>query len=272
VAVISRAFGIYIGGALSLFESLPPILTLAGIGFVVGIGMLWVFSRVSDQAKIVRTKKVLYAHLYELRLFGDEPRLIWRAQKGLLLGNLRYLGLMLRPAVILSIPMIFLLVQLEAFYGRELLPLGKPAIVTVQMSGPLDKHTAPPNLEAPAGIDVETLPVRILEQGQISWRIRPRQAISGDLRLVFPNGVYDKTVASGLGTRYLSERRVSSVFDLLLYPSEKCLPGGLVNWIEVRYPAAEVQFLGFRFHWLVWFLLFSMATALALKGRFGVSL
>ena len=42
------------------------------------------------------------------------------------------------------------------------------------------------------------------------------------------------------------------------------------EWIEIRYPAADLRLFGFRVNWLVWFLAVSMAAALLLKKRFGV--
>ena len=42
------------------------------------------------------------------------------------------------------------------------------------------------------------------------------------------------------------------------------------EWIEIRYPAADLRIFGFHVNWLAWFLIVSMAAALLLKKRFGV--
>src|SRR5687768_14707878 len=94
------------------------ILTLAPISLLTGLGMLWVFQRFSNQAGIRRAKNRLGAHLMELRLFVDEPALVWRAQRDLIAANVRYIGLMLQPALILTIPLGLLLVAMEPYYGR----------------------------------------------------------------------------------------------------------------------------------------------------------
>src|SRR2546429_5845937 len=44
---------------------------------------------------------------------------LFRSQAGLLRDNLRYLGLMLVPAVVLALPMLVLFAQLDALYGRS---------------------------------------------------------------------------------------------------------------------------------------------------------
>jgi hypothetical protein len=55
------------------------MLSLIPIGF--WRRMLWVFRRISRQEAIRKTKSRLWACLFELRLFTDEPALVWRAQR-----------------------------------------------------------------------------------------------------------------------------------------------------------------------------------------------
>ena len=52
-------------------------------------------SRTRQRSAVVRRR--IKASLYEMRLFVDEPLVLLRAQKQLIISNLRYLGLMLRP-------------------------------------------------------------------------------------------------------------------------------------------------------------------------------
>ena len=64
-----------------------------------GVAMLWVFGKTSDQARMKQVKRKVYASLFELRVFADEPSVTWRAQKSLFAANMRYMGLALKPAV-----------------------------------------------------------------------------------------------------------------------------------------------------------------------------
>ena len=80
-----------------------PIIALAAVGAAVGVGMLGVFRWTSNPEAIRRAKARIMAHLYEMRLFPDEPLFIWKAQAGLLATNVRYLGLMLLPATTTTI-------------------------------------------------------------------------------------------------------------------------------------------------------------------------
>src|SRR5581483_1451257 len=97
--------------------SVVHTLSLTAISMAYGLLMLWAFARFSNQEKIRLAKRKVRACLYAFRLYGDEPVLILRAQKELLIWNARYLGLMLGPSLVLLIPTVILLLQLDAIYG-----------------------------------------------------------------------------------------------------------------------------------------------------------
>ena len=257
-----------IGGILWPFSGHNPMLSLVPLSVLLGMGMLWVFRRTSNQEAIRKVKVRIHAHLYEMRLFVDEPLLVWQAQWGLMSANVRYIGMMLVPALVMTAPMVLILAQLECFYGYTPLDPGQTATVTVQMKSTGVGLT--PALRAPEGIVVETPPVHVDGGRQISWRVRALRPMAGDLQFVFPDETVEKSVHAGRGPQYLSERRVSSAFDLLWYPGESRLEAGPVDWIELRYPPATVLALGLDLHWLIWLLVLSMVSALVLKRRFRV--
>lgn len=230
---------------------------LALISVLAGAGMLWVFARVSDQEAIRRAKRRLSAALLEMRLYGDEPALLWGAQKALLKANARYLALMARPLAVLGLPMVLLLWQLDAFYGLAPLAVGRPAVVTAQLREALDSKTPAPRLEVPQGIVVETPAVRVAGRRQASWRVRPSQAVAGRLRVVSAGGQTAEAPITAAGGRKV--RRTD-------------LNQGAVEWIEISYPESRLGWGGFQWHWLVWFFLFSLASALVVKSRMGVAL
>jgi hypothetical protein len=250
----------------SPFNGLHPMITLIPVSILVGIGMLWVFARTSNPAAIKKVKARLQAHLYEMRLFTDEPVLIWKAQGGLLLANAKYIGLMLVPALVATIPMVLIFAQLECFYGNSPIPVGREAIVTAHLNTPENA-----SLKAPEGISVETPAVRATGGHEISWRVRALAPAKGDLELEFPSGKISKSIRAGSGPQYVSDRRVSSWLDLILHPGESRLSSGPVDWIEINYPSATVRALGIDMHWLIWLLIISMITALVFKNRFRVT-
>jgi len=255
-----------------------PGLGLAVISAAAGVGMLGVFQKTSNQAKIRAVKRLVQAHLLELRIYQDEPAVMWRAQKSLLASNLRYMGLMLQPALIMGLPFAILLVHLDAFYGRAPLAVGAETIVSMGLGGASEPggHPAAPLLEAPPGVAVETPAVRVVDERQVSWRIRPQAPVSGLLRIRVEGATVEKSIEAGTpgqsGPRFVPGRKVRSLWDAVWHPDEARIPTPKVDWVEIRYPDARVQWLGIRLHWLVWFIGISMLAALLLKKRFHVVL
>ena len=169
-----------------LMLSAAHCLSLTAIAIAYGLAALWVFARFSDQKRIEIAKRKLRAHLYAFRLFVDEPALIFRAQKQLLIWNGRYLALVLVPAIIIGIPTLVLLMQLEAVYGRRPLAAGESAIVTAHFDNATDLRLISPMLEG-RGVEVETPPVRIPLEHQVSWRVRAASDASGSVLLGVQN-------------------------------------------------------------------------------------
>ena len=238
---------------------MPAFASLVPVSILAGIGILLVFRHASDQAAVRRAKSIAQAHLLEFRLFMDEPRLILRAQRDLIVANARFLKLMLRPVVVLALPMGLLLAVMEAFYGHAPLRVGQPTIVTAQVR---DAATLLA-LKASPDVAIETPPVRVPADRQVSWRIKPLRATTTELEIVHDGRAFRKSVSAGAGVRFLSERRGSPA-SLFLRPTEPPLSGSEIEWIEVRYPDAVVLHL----HWLIWFFGISGITALALRRRF----
>jgi hypothetical protein len=238
---------------------IAALASLVPISILAGMGMLLVFRHASDPVAVRRAKGIAQAHLLEFRLFMDEPLLILRAQRDLLVANLRFMKLMLRPFLWMLLPMGLLLAGLEAFYGHAPLAVGESAILTAQVKdagGPFE-------LKVPADVAVDSPPVHVLAESQVSWRIRPLQAATTELEIAHDGKLSAKRVSAGPGLHVLSERR-GSLLNLLLYPTEAPLSGNGIEWIEIRYPDATILHL----HWLIWFFAISAITALALRRRF----
>jgi len=257
-------------GFFAAFSWAPPIVGLAVLSVLVGIGMLWVYRKTSDQEKIRSVKRRLHALLLELRVYADEPGVTLRTQGSLLAANLRYMGLALRPALWMALPVAILLVHLEGFYGRAPLTPGREAIVTAAL--PAGTAGSVPELLPPPGVELSAPPVRILDQGEVSWRIKPLGTVSGQLRFRTGSGTIEKTIEAGGRPRLIAGKRVRTVFSAFWHPDEPRLESDDVEWVEIRYPDADVGLGKLRMNWLLWFVIISMLAALALRKRFHVSI
>ena len=181
----------------------PRLAALTVVAAGAGAAMLWVFGRASNQVRMKQTKRRMQAGLLELRVFVDEPGVSLRAQKTLLAANLRYLGLALRPALWMAVPLGLLLIHLEAFYERAPLPLCEPALVTMRMTANWDPSAPPPELIAPSGVAVLGRPVRAAAAREVTWRIMPFAPVSERLHFGFQRS---GTVEADRGRRSLPVR------------------------------------------------------------------
>jgi hypothetical protein len=250
-------------------------LSLTGLGILTGVAILPVFGRFSNKEALALAKRKIRAALYEFRLFGDDPRLVFRAQGQLLLWNARYIGLILRPAAVVILPIIALTMFMDTVYGHRPLRVGENTLVTARVADNVDLTKISPELHG-NNLTVETPSVRIPDQHQVVWGVRATTPGSGNLSLTLPGSpaggnAAQKNVDVGSGLHMLSNRRVSSIWDWVIDPGEQLLPrNSAFRWIQIQYPDAEVNFFGFGISWIVWFILVSWITVFALRKHFGV--
>jgi hypothetical protein len=230
-------------------------------GALCGIAALLVMRRFSDQQAIRTAKSRMLAHLYELRLFGDDPRLVLRAQRNLLMWNLRYLRLALLPAAIIAVPAIVIALQLDALYGKRALAQGEATVVTAELKPGTTLSSIDPVLTVSPAFRVESPPVRIEDLRQVCWRVRAIDNADGILTLTLPAEVVESPIRAGSGLRYVSAACGSSVLGLI---TDGCrIHSNLVESISIEYADGS--------NWLLWFALVWLAAMFALRSRLGVT-
>lgn len=259
------------------FAAQSPMVTLVPISALFAVLALLVFKKFSNQTKMDAVKRKIHAGFFEIRLFNDDLRAILRAQGAILRHNLHYLGLTLVPIVIL-LPFVSLMVaQLQFHYGYEGLKPGQTTLVKAVLHGDAagglgDKPAA--TLDAPAGLEVETPAVWIPSQRELAWRIRADQPGSYELELNLDGRRFSKSVTvSDQIVRRSPYRPDGSAWWQFVYPAEAPLPAdGPLKAIEVGYPEASVNLLGWHTHWTIAFLILAIAIALILRKPLGVTI
>jgi hypothetical protein len=253
------------------FSGLPSVVALLVISVLCGLLILWVFGRLSNQAQIRQTKERIRGHLLGVRLYQHDIGTVFRLQGRILRGILRYVWLSLPPLLILLVPLGFALIHVNRCFSYRPLAVGQSAVVTVRLDPELDPRT-PFSVSGADGITVETPALRRLKDREVSWRVRAERP--GTLSLEIQSGdlTYSKEVVAGTGWAPVSPIRTSQWTDLLLYPGEPPLAeSGPIRAIEVTYPSGPISFLGWwETHWLVYFLIASLASVLLLKRLFGI--
>ncbi len=261
---------------LTPFESFQPVLPLAIVSLVMGIFMLLIFRYTSNQKEIRKTKDLIKGHLIEIRLFKDNLRVLLSAQKKILLYNLKYMALAVKPMLFMILPVGIALIQMNDWFGHRPLRPGESAVVAVSVSHEKAADLSDVAIEVDKGLTVETPALRMPDANEVDWRIRAD--VPGEHRVIVRASGYTfqkQVVVSESPLVRVSSVRVAAatLWDSFFNPGEEPLPANpLVNRIEVGYPHRSIEILGWKFNWLLVFFVLSMAFGLAFKRFFKVEI
>jgi hypothetical protein len=222
------------------------------------------------------------AHLLELRLFKDNLSLSLKAQGNLLRYNFRYLSYTVKPFLVMIIPLVLILIQLNLWFGYDALSPGQESILKVKLKenhNPLDVDI---NIQSTPSLELETLPLRIEEEKEIDWRFSAKETGVHDLTLLVDGQrVTKKIFANKKPLSKISSYKVGQNFiDELFNPGEYPIKGTqVIKSIEVVYSSKKMTLLGWNIPWIwsippwltVYFVL-SIIFGFAFKGVFKVEI
>ena len=259
------------------------ILAPLGFGFVwfdllvwpvlAGVGALWVYKLVSNQAGIKAAKNRIMVNLLEVVLYREDVVGVLRSTIKALGNNLVYLAHNLLPMVVMIGPMVVLMVQLVAHYAYAPLPEGAVELFEVKLDrAHATVATRDVTLDLPDGVALDAPPVRT-PNGEIAWRLRFDDPGDFVLTLHIGDEVVEKGVAVGGEPRLIPVMRTKTL-DAILYPGEPALAAdSAVETASLHYPDRDLGLLpGGELGILGWFLVSSLVAGFALKDRFGVTL
>ena len=271
MSLANSIIGTLLGVALSPFRDLSPLLGLTLVAAASAVVMLLVVKATSNQTRLAAVKRSIQACVFEVRLFGDDARAIFRALGEMLRHNLTYARLSLVPLLWMALPFSLLLVHLDTFYGvGELVP-GRAVVVKVTMkdaAGPM------PHLGAPAGVLIETPAVWIPSLREAAWRVSAERAGDYELTVTAGGTAVTKQFAATSGViRRSPVRPDARLLDQFMNPAERPIPRtSAVESVTVTYPSRSVAVLGWEVHWLIVFFVLSMVFAFALRSSLKVVL
>jgi len=273
------AFNGFVSGLFDLvflpFRGLGPWAGMIVVSLLTSFLMLFVFRRTSNQEGIRKSKNRIKAHLLELRLFSDSLSVTLRAQRRILAANLRYVGYNAKPMLVMIVPVLLILIQIDLRYGSESLKPGDAALVKVRLAGDRLPSEVTAVLDSTSLIEVETPPLRIDDEREIDWRIRARGTGRGRLALTVGGESIVKDVAVGTEApaRISGIKSGGDLLDQIFHPGEAPLSrSSAVESVEIRYPPARLTLFGRNIHWLAAFFVLSIAFGFAFKGFFKVEI
>lgn len=254
------------------FRGFDPTVALVVVSLLGGLLMLWVFAGVSNQEGISDSKDRIRGNLLGVRLFQHEIGVVLKLQGAIFRDLLRYLQHSFVPVLVLLIPVLLILVQLNLFFSNRPLQVGEQSILTLRLSSGSVMETPIELLPSEAWV-VETAPVRVPVKQEVSWRIRAAKEGEHLIQLKVGSELIEKSITIGNRWAAVSPIRTSDSVDLFLYSGEEALSSesGLAS-VSLEYAALDLDVLGFQTDWLVLFFILSMVAAFAFKGFLGVEI
>lgn len=259
---------------LAPMRSFHPFWSLCIFSLPVGILLILIFRYTSDQESIRATKDRIKGYMLETRLFKDNSGVLMSAFGNILVCNLKYMLHALRPMLFMIVPVLLILIQLDAWYGYWPLKTGESAVFSVKVSEGDDSIINNITIHADNGVTVETSPLRIPEEHEVDWRIRADRAGDHRVAVLIQGKTVEKTVTVSDTLSRVSKKRVASNFLGKLFNSGEgpIQEVSLIEEIGVDYPLRHIHVFGWNMHWLVVFFLLTLIIGFAFKGFFRVEL
>jgi hypothetical protein len=272
VDLIHRILDVGISALFSALNSIGDFGALIVISLLSGVLLVFIYGKVSFQTKIRIVKRRIHAALLEVILFRHSPLLSLRAQARMLQGGLSYLLLAVPPILIMAVPCIFLMAQLQGWFGYEPLIPGSSTIVKASLapSQPLESVS----LLTDESVDVVG-PLRNMADHELVWRVHPRHEgrFLMHLKLSDTISLPSELVVGKTFSRI--DKRISSLLaDKFLYPAHasKEVPKSILERFDVTYPERTFAVWGYHLHWVVLFLILSLLSGIAGGKLFKVEL
>ncbi len=257
------------------FRGLSPWYGMILISFLTGLFMLFIFRSTSNQEGIRKVKNRIKAHLLELRLYKDSFATTFKAQGSILRCNFRYIGYSARPMLVMIIPLVLMIIQLNLWFNYQSLAPGDKAILKVNLREGFDPLGVNLSVQPSFRFEMETPALRIEEEREIDWRLRAKEQGAYNLVLMIDGEKIQKTIAvEQKPLSKISAIRVGKNFlAQVLNPGEAPLPSNSpLKSIQILYPTKGMNFFGLHVHWLIVYFVLAIIFGFAFKGVFKVEI
>jgi hypothetical protein len=239
---MNGAFDIY----LWPFQSLPVSVQVLALAIPPTIVALLAFRYTSNQAGITRAKNLIKAHLLELRLFKDDLRVLLQAQGRVLLNSLRYMRFGITPMLVMIVPFLIILVQVESRFAYSAVSLGEPVILTVTVDRTTAVSELVTDLVLPPEVRSETPALRIDSSGELYWRVAAQRPGTHRVGISIGGQTVTKQIVVGTAVGRLSPAIYrGNDWRALAWPGEPSMATDAIpESIRVSYPRGRAEFAG----------------------------
>jgi hypothetical protein len=194
---------------------------------IVGIIFVWLYSFVSPQRLIKRTKQKIWASVYEAVLFQHDAGTSFRAYWRMLTSGLFYLALALGPIAILILPSLWILSSGYSYLGQD----GFKAKTAVLISGKVSpEELKSVSIQASSGVQLSPL-VRKTKEGEFFATMTTTEEGEASLDVSI-GGVSREHITFGVGSSG-KVQPASKILSLPFPEREFSLFGCAVSWLTL---------------------------------------
>lgn len=258
IDAVNSGASLLVGLLLRPFLGFSPFLGLFVVSALAGVVLLYLYGKVSAQKKIRALKRQIFANLQEVVLFRHDIGIMLRAQGRLFKCSALYFAYAFPALIVLMIPCLLVLAQLNLYFGVRTLQPGETALLKIKLSSPAKIREV--SLETSQNLEVSPA-VRSPADGEVAWRLKALESDSAWYRLKVGKEEFQREIVSNGRLEPVISR---SWLERLLYPaaSWRELSSLTVDELSVAYPAGEVSVMGFAFNWILVFFVVSLLAGL----------
>ena len=257
------------------FQELDPMWGLLWISGLTGMLVLFIYKSFSNQQEIEKVKNQLKSCLLALRLFQDDPVQMGKTVGTILAKNIRYFQLNLKPFMVMILPVVLIMIQMDLRFGHRPLHPGESTLLKVFWNQKEDYSKAREiQIETTGAIRIDTSPVYIPSKREVAWRICGLSAGCHPIHIKSPNGTNTQHVLVSSVLLPVASKSVSKGFwNELLHPGNPPLSSDFPAAVEIEYPSRSIHlFSDVSLHWIVLFFIATLCTGFALKGVLGIQI
>ena len=247
-----------------------PLLMVLAVSIIIGFLMVIVFRYTSDQKAIGRAKDRLKAHLLAVRLFQDQLPVVMRAYGKILRGTGSYLQLAFTPFLIAILPITFLIVQLDRYFGWLPLQPAQSFLVEARVNDPAALNGAA--LQLPPALSTSAPAVHIPKDNEVVWRVVAERDGQYEIKIAAAGQTVSKQVVVSPGLARVSPVRLKDNFwERMLTSGESALAeNSPVQSITISYPPRVISFAWMEWNWIVLFFVVSLIAGFIFKSALGI--
>lgn len=262
---------IFLAAISNFFSISVPAALVVLISIVIGLLMVVLFRYTSDQKAIRIAKDQLKAHLLAVRLYQDQLPVVLASYGRILRGTGRYLRLAFTPLLIVIVPLTFLIVQLDRYFGWAPLAPGQSFLVTARANTAEDLDTLA--LQLPEDLKTTAPAVHIPVDKEVVWRVEAAKDGAYDLKIASADHVVEKSLLVSPSLARISPERLQAPYWKRMFTSgEPALSAGPVQSIAIDYPVRTISFAGVEWNWIWLFFVLSLAAGFLFKSILGIEI